>query len=529
MSQQFLDIVAGLCRDMGGDRPLEAARLLEAGDIAGYLSLTRCDPSHYTSAWSYFTAAFATDILRKCANLTSPDGLKAKAIAEFYRCEAQCKTTNDRIALLQDGFQTVEDECVRNFVRRVRGLIRSTLGRLPDRIKPRFGPGSTFSDKAAQATMPDKITARPTITSSAVSFLPLWAQTPWGRLQTTLRYRSEPELVRGNRFTTVPKDSTKDRGICIEPSFNVFYQLGLGRVIRERLLGVGIDLNDGQDLHRAMAHEASISGSHATIDLSSASDTICKNLVKLLLPEDWHDALFCLRSEKTLVEGKWVHLEKFSSMGNGFTFELETLIFWALAKACDPEGEVKVYGDDIICRTEFSGAILSCLRYFGFSPNVNKTFVTGVFKESCGGDYFNGVSVRPHYVKELPHEPQHWIAISNGIRRAALQNSSSFGPWHPFWRTWKRCTAQLPRTIARCVGPSTLGDVVLHDEPEHWVSQTIHCIRYFWAYTPVTTPIPLSNWGGLDVALAAMLHGCPGTGPIPRDSVSGYKVKRVTA
>lgn len=530
MSQELLDIVATLCRDMGGSRSLEVARLLESGDVSAYLTLPRPEPDQFTSPWSFFSATFATDILRKCAGLLDPQGLRDAATQEFFRCEAQCKKTNDRLwSLFPDAYQCVEDEPIRLFVRQVRGLIRTTLGPLPDVVSPRFGPGSTFSDKAAEATMPDKLTSRPTITSSARSFLPLWEQTPWGRLQATLRYRSEPSVVLGNRFTTVPKDSTKDRGICIEPSFNVFYQLGLGKAIRNRLSRVGIDLNDGQSLHRAAAREASISGRYATIDLSSASDTICLRLVQLLLPEDWFSALFDLRSPKTLIDGKWVHLEKFSSMGNGYTFELETLIFWALTRVSCPDGDVLTYGDDIICPTEYSRDVLSCLRYFGFTPNAKKTFSSGSFRESCGGDFFNGVSVRPHFIKEVPSEPQHWIALANGLRRAALQDSSDFGPWHPFWGAWRRIVSRIPRSIARCVGPDSLGDIVIHDDASRWKFTVSDGIRRFWAYTPVSTPIPLSNWGGKRVALAAMLHGCPGSGPISRGSVSGFVVKQVPA
>jgi len=530
MSQDLLDVVIALCDDMGCDRSKAVASLLRQGDVKGYLSLTRCDPNQFSSPTSYMTAAFATDILRKCAGLTDSEELKAKATAEFYRCETACFVTNRRLKLLIEGYQHLSDEPIRRFLKVARGLIRKTLGRLPDFVHPKFGPGSTFSDRAAQATMPDKMTSRPTMTASAASLLPLWEQTPWGRLQTTLRYRSAPEIVQGNRFTTVPKDSLKDRGICIEPSFNVFYQLGLGSAIRRRLHSVGIDLDEGQSLHRAVAREASITGRHATIDLSSASDTVSLELVRALLPEDWFDALYALRSPKTLVDGKWVVLEKFSSMGNGFTFELETLIFWALARACClDEEQVLVYGDDIIVPVERSSAVLSCLRYFGFSPNAGKTFVTGVFRESCGGDFFRGVAVRPHYVKEIPHEPQHWLSLANGIRRAALQDSCGFGPWHHYWRAWKLCISRLPRTVASCVGPDSLGDVVLHDEPERFNFRMEAGLRIFKAYTPVQKPIPLHRWGGKRFALAALLHGCSGEGPIPRGSVAGYRVTSVVA
>ena len=145
----------------------------------------------------------------------------------------------------------------------------------------------------------------------------------------------------------------------------------------------------------------------ATIDLSNASDTVAYQLVKLVLPPDWFELLISLRAPFTDMDGKRVRLEKFSSMGNGFTFALETLLFWTL---CDTvsNGEaqvLRVFGDDIIVDTAHAKACVKALEFFGFTPNAKKTFLEGPFRESCGGDYFNGVSVRAVYVKNLPDEP----------------------------------------------------------------------------------------------------------------------------
>jgi len=113
-----------------------------------------------------------------------------------------------------------------------------------------------------------------------------------------------------------------------------------------------------------------------------------------------------LRSPKTFFKGQWHVLEKFSSMGNGYTFELETVIFSAITAAVHEmvTGEaaklhqnVFVYGDDIICKTDVSLDVIAALRWFGFSLNERKSFVSGPFRESCGGDYFNGVPVRAHF------------------------------------------------------------------------------------------------------------------------------------
>ena len=89
-------------------------------------------------------------------------------------------------------------------------------------------------------------------------------------------------------------------------------------------------------------------------------------------------------------------------MGNGFTFPLETLIFWALtASACEGDVDsVSVYGDDIICPRERADDVIDTLTMCGFKINLEKSFVEGPFRESCGCDYYKGIDIRPFYKKE---------------------------------------------------------------------------------------------------------------------------------
>jgi hypothetical protein len=100
-----------------------------------------------------------------------------------------------------------------------------------------------------------------------------------------------------------------------------------------------------------------------------------------------------------MLRDKVYSYSKFCSMGNGFCFPLETLIF---AACCHSVGagiagtDFSVYGDDIILRKAFAGDALKLLRVLGFSPNASKTFISGPFRESCGADWFGGVDVRPY-------------------------------------------------------------------------------------------------------------------------------------
>ena len=143
----------------------------------------------------------------------------------------------------------------------------------------------------------------------------------------------EPRFVNGNVMFTVPKNSEIDRCACKEPDLNMFLQKGFGNQIRYLLKKkAGVDLNN-QLINRELARVGSVDGSLMTVDLSSASDSVTSALVGRLLPPDWFWYLDLVRSPVTMIDGE-VHLnEMFSSMGNGFTFELESLLFYAITRA----------------------------------------------------------------------------------------------------------------------------------------------------------------------------------------------------
>jgi hypothetical protein len=259
-----------------------------------------------------------------------------------------------------------------------------------------------------------------------------------------------------------------------------------------------------------------------------------------VLPPAWFELLDSLRSKYTEIDGKWVKLEKFSSMGNGFTFELETAVFATLARTIvrlnggDPD-KVKCYGDDLIAPAEYSKDILSALAYFGFTPNTRKTFVEGPFRESCGGDFWLGKPVRAHFIEELPDEPQKWISLANGIRRMAFGDPITRGRWPTLRRAWMRALDAIPSSIRRLRGPDHLGDLVIHDTPNHWeviwhIGDPLKDSKPFYGYRPmlrVYEPVPIvlqwNNWMP-DVQLAAALCDLPGEGVTPRGGVSGYRM-----
>lgn len=212
----------------------------------------------------------------------------------------------------------------------------------------------------------------------------------------------DPRFVPGSSLFTVPKNSDIDRVACKEPDINVFLQKMFGSQIRTCLKKVGIDLND-QSINGELARIASIDGSLATLDLSAASDSVTEELVRLLLPPDWFYYLNEVRSHRIDIDGETHHLKMFSSMGNGFTFELESLIFYSLARATNRylgvRGRISVYGDDIITPSAAARCLVSVLRAVGFQVNDEKSFFEGAFRESCGAYWHNGINVKPFFLK----------------------------------------------------------------------------------------------------------------------------------
>lgn len=218
-------------------------------------------------------------------------------------------------------------------------------------------------------------------------------------------------VVAGNRTSTVPKRTDIRRTICTEPSLNMFAQLGLGRYFEDFLKAdFGIDLSNQQEVNRNLAHLGSQSGLLATIDLSSASDTISLDMVRWALPAPFMGYIEALRSPVTdLPSGRSVPLYMVSTMGNGFTFPLQTLLFSSVVSAVYTlKGYKQVNsvnfganGDDLIVKSDCFAMVNRLITLLGFKVNESKSYSVGSFRESCGGDYFDGNPTRGVYIKRL--------------------------------------------------------------------------------------------------------------------------------
>ena len=270
------------------------------------------------------------------------------------------------------------------------------------------------------------------------------------------------ELRTDSKLVTVPKNSKTDRTIAIEPGINLWFQKGIGTLIRRRLLRAGIDLSD-QTINQKKCRTASQFNDCATVDFSSASDTISIAIVEELLPPRWFVLLDSFRTSSYSLDGKSTKLQKFSSMGNGFTFELESLIFYAIAVACArlrgaSENQISVFGDDVILPKSIFDFYSATCNDLGFTVNIQKSYSTGYYRESCGAHYWNGVDIKPIFLKKELHGKSEVLKFTNNVRRLSHRYGyhSCDSRLRPCWELLRRSLASDAQVISEGFGDLAL-------------------------------------------------------------------------
>lgn len=362
------------------------------------------------------------------------------AIAAFRASEDVCRATNARC---YDLFNRGSSLRFHKELVRARRIVAEILGGFRWEEFPyacAFSSGASTEFRRIDSAIQKKWAEAAHITQEALPYGLAFAR--WAGVKEAWQF----VVVPGNEVFTVVKNHEKDRTCAKEPSWNMFFQKGVGKLLRKQLQRrVGLLHPDAQWKHMRLAQEASVHGQLATLDLSAASDTVALALVDSLVPPDWKDVLYALRSKTgVLPDGTQITYEKISSMGNGYTFELETLLFYALVKACCDEDElVSVYGDDIICPTRVARRVTSLLAYCGFTLNPEKSFTSGKFRESCGGHYFSGVDVKPFYIERLPTTYGQVINLHNDIVRYHV----NMPPNQRLVDVARQCRRMIPRVF----------------------------------------------------------------------------------
>lgn len=345
------------------------------------------------------------------------------AFEKFIQSEARCRKINRllslRRSLSRDGKDSVSFQRMRDFIQYVIGVV-PPLQKILDECY--FGPGASIGVHGNATNAARKLLANWSVSPSSLHYFYAATMrnafmrrvlfpahdgfTPGGSPDDNWEvFMKRVDVVHTNKIEFVPKTVKTYRSIAVEPLGNGFVQGGISRVMRKNLKRIGIDLSD-QSRNQEMARAGSLDDSPegwVTLDLSSASDSISIELVRSLLPPEWFALLDATRSKNFTYRGETRVYEKFSSMGNGFCFPLQTLLFSAVCVACNagkPGIDFQVFGDDIIVRKKFFPAVSSLLFRCGFKLNLDKTHVSGPFRESCGADWFGGVDVRPYTLDE---------------------------------------------------------------------------------------------------------------------------------
>jgi hypothetical protein len=277
---------------------------------------------------------------------------------------------------------------------------------------PKHGPGSTAdklvgNKKFEQTVWPERLERS---FPAGEYLIPNWRY---------YQYLSQIEFVLPEhelpvKVIDVLKTHDTPRLIAMEPTCMQYTQQALSRPLVERLqrddiLGKLLGFDD-QKPNQLMAQQGSLTGELATLDLSEASDRVANRYVEAMMATGgiFRNAVQDCRSQRADVLGNVITLTKFASMGSALTFPIEAMYFLCLiALGIEKEhkrpltkkdlkalrGRVRVYGDDIIVPVEYVPSVISSLENFGLKVNTHKSFWTGMFRESCGKEYYNGYDV----------------------------------------------------------------------------------------------------------------------------------------
>jgi hypothetical protein len=387
--------------------------------------------------------ALAKSLLKKFQERSNADA-DAAALDKFLQSNIQCKNWSLEVTDLKDELLVgLFRQEIYSFFNRGQNPIITSFNQIL--AEGNVGPGASVS--AHGTDFYTKLFSSPlSCTSKGIYsvYEHILDKVPsWSRAE---KLRSDQygdyELVEGNRLSFVPKNSDISRVICTEPTLNMFFQQGVKCILEKRLRQFfGIDLSDQQMINRDLARIGSLGDNLSTIDLASASDTVSYSMIKEFLPRDIVSWLnFCRSPKCQLPNGKLEELHMISSMGNAFTFPLETVIFSCVVSAAykamdiplirkrrsDVQYDLRdgvlveerelpnfgVFGDDIIVEKRATFMVMRLLSLLGFTVNTEKSFFEGPFRESCGGDYFRGLPVRGVYLKTLSSQASRFVAIN---------------------------------------------------------------------------------------------------------------------
>lgn len=428
-------------------------KIVRARDFDSYIEFCKCDVSLQKLNTEFPSPCIVGDrtiteirvlrlltLFQKYSFIESRFDRELTAFTDFQKAEKQCKALNESNKFLfeEDSSSAYYDLFVFPLVQKMKKIIRIICGKvtIPQIIhQRRNGPGASQGHRGSDATESAKCTYPLDVNSSALTLVSPHFRPDAFSLLESFENRTGRAIGSFPRFSDcfyvnntgsdlqfVPKSAETDRTISVEPTLNVALQLGVDAILRKRLKRrLGIDL-DTQERNQKLANIGSKQGNLVTIDLKAASDSISLCLLNLL-PIEWAEMIFRLRSHR------WNHkhygnseFHKISSMGNGATFILESIIFasacWAVYDQLNipwNEETVAIYGDDLVVHESAYAQTRILLSHLGFKINTSKTFSKGPIRESCGQDFYHGHRIDRFTTKSDLQEPLSNVVLHNSL------------------------------------------------------------------------------------------------------------------
>jgi len=288
--------------------------------------------------------------------------------------------------------------------------------------KPKHGSGAV----ASGASVVDKRKLAVKYRDLELVFRPI----PWFRslrdatesLDELLDRRTEQFGLSRTEF--VEKDSLGPRTIDLMPEEYMWIQQAIMRWMYNHIenfsLAKGHVNFENQEINRNLALYPD---DWITLDLSKASARNSYALVRTLFEKTavWRP-LHASRTPGTVLPGGEVLMYKaFAPMGSAVCFPVQACVYYALAcAALHIQGVpltltfslVYVYGDDLIVPPGYTEAITKVFEDVGLRFNPDKCCTHGKFRESCGMDAYNGVSVTPIRMRKVYQTRQHSVIPS---------------------------------------------------------------------------------------------------------------------
>jgi hypothetical protein len=273
-----------------------------------------------------------------------------------------------------------------------------------------FGPGATAElGRTSAIRKAEKFSADQSVVDLLCSFYyhtsaemfpnSAWTESP-----------SEAESLYTNRIIFVPKNALKHRIISAEPTWLTWTQ----QILKESMYDYIERSSEmfswfsNQEMSRKLALQGSIDGTYATIDFSSASDSITVPIVdRVFASTELHEPLMRTRSRQGILpDDTIVRLNKFAPMGSATCFAVMDTIFLSICELSvrrtenrkGQKGDYVVYGDDVVIRSEFLPEFMSICESLKLEINQDKSFTsqTGYkYREACGIECCEGRDISP--------------------------------------------------------------------------------------------------------------------------------------